>query len=161
MIEILIDLIPMLIQYKLRPHPNEGSFYSRGPKFCMEYFLVACYTTLQPALSVGSWSVTLLLFLSATEYHSDADYNSRRVGVVVVVVVHTFKNGHLTSPRLRRRRLSVVVLADRRLRRLWPPTAISTIPPLLILLLPSLPSLSTRRFLNFELIYSWLTKKQQ
>ena len=25
-------------------------------------------------------------FLSATEYHSDADYNSRRVGVVVVVV---------------------------------------------------------------------------
>ena len=101
MIEILIDLIPMLIQYKLRPHPNEGSFYSRGPKFCMEYFLVACYTTLQPALSVGSWSVTLLLFLSATEYHSDADYNSRRVGVVVVVVVvallfyivHTFKNG--------------------------------------------------------------------
>ena len=35
-------------------------------------------------------------FLSATEYHSDADYNSRRVGVVVVVVVvvvHTFKNG--------------------------------------------------------------------
>ena len=37
------------------------------------------------------------LFLSATEYHSDADYNLRRVGVVivvvVVVVVHTFKNG--------------------------------------------------------------------
>ena len=27
------------------------------------------------------------LFLSATEYHSDADYISRRVGVVVVVVV--------------------------------------------------------------------------
>ena len=27
------------------------------------------------------------LFLSATEYHSDADYKSRRVGVVVVVVV--------------------------------------------------------------------------
>ena len=27
------------------------------------------------------------LFLSVTEYHSDADYNSRRVGVVVVVVV--------------------------------------------------------------------------
>ena len=26
-------------------------------------------------------------FLSATVYHSDADYNSRRVGVVVVVVV--------------------------------------------------------------------------
>ena len=26
-------------------------------------------------------------FLSATEYHSDADYNSRRVGVVVVVVI--------------------------------------------------------------------------
>ena len=25
--------------------------------------------------------------MSATEYHSDADYNSRRVGVVVVVVV--------------------------------------------------------------------------
>jgi len=30
-----------------------------------------------------------LKFLSATEYHSDADYNSRRVGVVVVVVVVT------------------------------------------------------------------------
>ena len=29
------------------------------------------------------------VFLSATEYHSDADYNSRRVGVVVVVVVVT------------------------------------------------------------------------
>ena len=27
------------------------------------------------------------MFLSATEYHSDADYNSRQVGVVVVVVV--------------------------------------------------------------------------
>ena len=42
-------------------------------------------------------------FLSATEYHSDADYNSRRVGVVVVVVVvvHTFKNG-LTFERLDR-----------------------------------------------------------
>ena len=26
-------------------------------------------------------------FLSATEYHSDTDYNSRRLGVVVVVVV--------------------------------------------------------------------------
>ena len=37
------------------------------------------------------------IFLSATDYHSDADYNSRRVGVVivvvVVVVVHTYKNG--------------------------------------------------------------------
>ena len=33
-------------------------------------------------------------------YHSDADYNSRRVDVVVVVVVvHTFKNG-LTFERL-------------------------------------------------------------
>ena len=37
-------------------------------------------------------------FLSATENHSDADYNSRRVGVFVVVVNvvvvgHTFKNG--------------------------------------------------------------------
>ena len=43
-------------------------------------------------------------FLSATEYHSEADYNSRRVGVVVVVVVvvvHTFKNG-LTFERLDR-----------------------------------------------------------
>ena len=40
-----------------------------------------------------------ILFLSATEYHSDADYNSRRVGVVVVV--HTFKNG-LTFERLYR-----------------------------------------------------------
>ena len=27
------------------------------------------------------------IFLSATEYHSDADYNSSRVGVVVVVIV--------------------------------------------------------------------------
>ena len=43
-----------------------------------------------------------MYFLSATEYHSDADYNSRRVGVVVVVVVvHTFKNG-LTFERLDR-----------------------------------------------------------
>ena len=46
-----------------------------------------------------------VLFLSATEYHSDADYNSRWVGVVVVVVVvvvvHTFKNG-LTFERLDR-----------------------------------------------------------
>ena len=43
-------------------------------------------------------------FLSATEYHSDADYNSRRVGVVVVVVVvvvYNFKNG-LTFERLDR-----------------------------------------------------------
>ena len=41
-------------------------------------------------------------FLFATEYHSDADYNSRRVGVVVVVVVvHNFKNG-LTFERLDR-----------------------------------------------------------
>ena len=41
------------------------------------------------------------LFLSATEYHSDADYDLRHVGVVfvVVVVVHTFKNG-LTFERL-------------------------------------------------------------
>ena len=31
--------------------------------------------------------ILLSLFLSATEYHSDADYKSRRVGVVVVVVV--------------------------------------------------------------------------
>ena len=44
--------------------------------------------------------VCLFQFLSATEYHSDADYNSRRVGVVVVVV-HTFKNG-LTFERLDR-----------------------------------------------------------
>ena len=44
----------------------------------------------------------VFIFLSATEYHSDADYNSRRVGVVVVVVVvHTFKNG-LTFERLDR-----------------------------------------------------------
>ena len=28
-----------------------------------------------------------MYFLSATEYHSDADYNSRWLGVVVVVVV--------------------------------------------------------------------------
>ena len=41
--------------------------------------------------------------LSATEYHSDADYNSTRVGVVVVVVVvdYNFKNG-LTFERLNR-----------------------------------------------------------
>ena len=39
-------------------------------------------------------------FLSATEYQSDADYYSRRVDVVVVVV-HTFKNG-LTFERLDR-----------------------------------------------------------
>ena len=39
-------------------------------------------------------------FLSAMEYHSDANYNSRRVDVVVVVV-HTFKNG-LTFERLDR-----------------------------------------------------------
>ena len=35
-------------------------------------------------------------FLSATEYHSDADYNLRRLGVVVVVVVvvvSILKNG--------------------------------------------------------------------
>ena len=40
-------------------------------------------------------------FLSASEYHSDADYNSRRAGVVIVVVVvyHTFKN-ELTFERL-------------------------------------------------------------
>ena len=31
--------------------------------------------------------INVLVFLSATEYHSDADYNSRRVGVVVIVVV--------------------------------------------------------------------------
>ena len=30
------------------------------------------------------------IFLSATEYHSDADCNSRRVGVVVVFVVDNF-----------------------------------------------------------------------
>ena len=47
------------------------------------------------------------MLFAATEYHSDADYNSRRVGVVVVVVivvvvvVHTFKNG-LTFERLDR-----------------------------------------------------------
>ena len=46
------------------------------------------------------------VFLSATEYHSDADYNSRQVCVVVVVVVvvvvdHNFKNG-LTFERLDR-----------------------------------------------------------
>ena len=32
-----------------------------------------------------------LSFLAATEYHSDADYNSRRVGVVIVI--HTFEIG--------------------------------------------------------------------
>ena len=57
------------------------------------------YLQIHPARSDGQ------LFLSAMEYHSDADYNSRRVGVVVVVVVvvvvHTFKNG-LTFERLDR-----------------------------------------------------------
>ena len=49
---------------------------------------------------IGYWLVRVL---SATEYHSDADYNSRRVGVVgvIVVVVHTYKNG-LTFERLYR-----------------------------------------------------------
>ena len=50
---------------------------------------------------IEEWQM-YITFLSATEYHSDADYNSRRVGVVVVVVVvHTFKNG-LTFERLDR-----------------------------------------------------------
>ena len=31
--------------------------------------------------------IMVSFFLSATEYHSDADYNSSRVGVIVVVVV--------------------------------------------------------------------------
>ena len=36
----------------------------------------------------------VFVFLSATEYHSDTNYNSRRVGVVVVVVVVVvLKNG--------------------------------------------------------------------
>ena len=30
-------------------------------------------------------------FLSATEYHCDADHNSRQAGVVVVVVINIFK----------------------------------------------------------------------
>ena len=50
------------------------------------------------------YSLSALCFLSATEYHSDTDYNSRWVGVVVVVVVvvvHIFKNG-LTFERLDR-----------------------------------------------------------
>ena len=39
-------------------------------------------------------SEAFLRFLSAKEYHSDADYNSRWVGVVVVVVVVIIlKNG--------------------------------------------------------------------
>ena len=45
---------------------------------------------------------SLVLFLSATEYYSNLDYNLRRVGVVVVVVVvvvHTFEN-EPTSKRL-------------------------------------------------------------
>ena len=40
----------------------------------------------EPYVLYGEWPM-FLTFLSATEYHSDADYNSRRVGVVVVVVV--------------------------------------------------------------------------
>ena len=53
-------------------------------------------------LSVGH-ILLFYVFLSATEYHSDEDYNSRQVGVVVVnvivfvvvvvVVDHNFKNG--------------------------------------------------------------------
>ena len=41
----------------------------------------------------------VVYFLSATEYHSDADYNSRRMGVVIVVVVffHTYKNSQLLN----------------------------------------------------------------
>ena len=60
--------------------------------FCMYNIFSRVHATLHPALSVRRSvgpsvrrSVTLY-FLSATEYHSDADYNSRRVGVVVVVV---------------------------------------------------------------------------
>ena len=46
------------------------------------------------SLLCQSLSLRCFIFLSATEYHSDADYDSRQVGVVVVVVVvHTFKNG--------------------------------------------------------------------
>merc|ERR550534_1666111 len=35
---IIEILIPMLIQYKLQPDPDEGSCYLRGPGFCMECF---------------------------------------------------------------------------------------------------------------------------
>ena len=44
---------------------------------------------------IKSSSMNYQVFLSTTEYHSNADYNSRQVGVfvVIVVVVHTFKNG--------------------------------------------------------------------
>ena len=41
-------------------------------------------------MSIADFPIIVLsmtLFLSATEYHSDADYNLRRVGVVVAVVV--------------------------------------------------------------------------
>ena len=56
--------------------------------------LYITFFTFYPALPF------LTSFLSAMEYNSDADYNSRRVGVVVVVVVvHIFKNG-LTFERL-------------------------------------------------------------
>ena len=58
-----------------------------------------------PVFKVGEANSILFdrEFLSATEYHSDADYNSRWVGVVVVVVVvdYNFKNG-LTFERLDR-----------------------------------------------------------
>ena len=37
--------------------------------------------------SVGPSATGFLNFLYVTEYHSDADYNSRWLGVVVVVVV--------------------------------------------------------------------------
>ena len=43
------------------------------------------------AIKKGRSYLSEIVSLSATEYHSDADYNSRRVGVVIVV--HTFKNG--------------------------------------------------------------------
>ena len=61
-----------------------------------------CYQ--QKMYCVKTIHISKFVFLSATEYHSDADYNSRWVGVVVVVVVvvvHTYKNG-LTFERLDR-----------------------------------------------------------
>ena len=60
---------------------------------CKSYDQIVAKNVAHFACSVYwiSISVCLYQFLSATEYHSDADYNSRRVGVVVVVVAIFFK----------------------------------------------------------------------
>ena len=57
---IIEILIPMLIQYKLQPHPDKGSCYLRGPKFCMEYFFASTVVRLVRAIVEvwgASWDV--------------------------------------------------------------------------------------------------------